>query len=359
MRSAIFCALLFASAAQASTTISDEIGVNSTQTTPQNPRSGSLSNLLGATFDLGESWTLNASGQITIEGETPPPPGAAALFRDRGGTVSDFSVGVDWEATESFTFGLAVDFSPQSTTATSAPLTLEGGTDARSLVRVTGTNAALELLAGYDTAGDSNLEWSFTAGLNLGRYQTEQSIVLAQYTTVTGPKTLTAADVRILCARSASRCPVQLQQAFNGSTDELRSVRASLGVAATLFADTDLSLDADYYRYADDPTQAGYFSVGSAGRQTFGAGMAIAPLRYLIRPEIAHRFGDFQLKLWVQGGEYVKELGQWTTGGGIKAQYKFTKSFKMWATASGQRDRDSSGEISRSGTLSLGAGYRF
>ena len=53
---------------------------------------------------------------------------------------------------------------------------------------------------------------------------------------------------------------------------------------------TDLTLSADYYHYTQDATQAAYASLIFNGRG--GAGVPVAPLQYLIRPEVAHRFGE-------------------------------------------------------------------
>jgi hypothetical protein len=137
----------------------------------------------------------------------------------------------------------------------------------------------------------------------------------------------------------------------------LRSAGLSVGVTATVHADTDLTLVAEYHGYVDDPTRAGIFSVATVGRP--GPGALIAPLRYLVRPEAVHRFGNFSLQAWLEGGEYVSGAGQGTSGAGLKAQYKFTQSFRTWVSAGGRRDVDSEGQIIRSGTLALGAAYRF
>ena len=55
----------------------------------------------------------------------------------------------------------------------------------------------------------------------------------------------------------------------------------------------------------------------------------------------------------------MPRTGQTTAGAGLKAQYKFTRSFRMWASLAGQNDVDPSGEASQSSTVALGAGYRF
>jgi hypothetical protein len=122
-----------------------------------------------------------------------------------------------------------------------------------------------------------------------------------------------------------------------------------------------VTVSGDYYGYRQDPTQIGFFSLGSSGRMQIsgGAGVPIAPLRYLVRPEVAHRMGDLSFRLWVQAGRYVDGAGQTTRGVGARIQYKLTKTFKMWAAASGQRDVDSEGNLSLSSTFSLGLGYKF
>jgi hypothetical protein len=51
--------------------------------------------------------------------------------------------------------------------------------------------------------------------------------------------------------------------------------------------------------------------------------------------------------------------GQGATGAGLKAQYRFSRPFRMWASASGQRDVDSSSQSILSGAFALGGAYRF
>src|SRR5205085_7319885 len=86
----------------------------------------------------------------------------------------------------------------------------------------------------------------------------------------------------------------------------LDSERFSANVSATLFTDTDVTLSGDYYVYQQNPAQVGFFTLVAAGR---GAGVPIAPLRYEVRPEVVHRFGDLSARLWVQAGEYVPGTG--------------------------------------------------
>lgn len=334
-------ALLVAAAANASS-VSDQVTVGSTKATAQALRAGSISNLLRGSLDLGERWTFGADAQITFQEAIPGPSGTPISFQEGGGMVADFSASVDWEATDNWTLGGTIGFSPRSTTSTVAPVTvIDPSTgrpaNAEGLLRVANESAYAEMLAGYDTAGDSNLEWSFTGAVALNRFETLQRLETAQ---LDGGRLIFVNEVR--------------------DSAELRSARLSGAATATLFTDTDLGLNLDYYAYADDPRTVGYFSVGGVARSgTVGAGIPIAPLRYLLRPEVAHRFGDFSLKLWAQAGHYMPGTGQGTTGAGLKAQYRLTRWFRMWASVSGQKDVDPSGQSTLSGTFTAGAGYRF
>ncbi len=342
-------ALLAAAPARA-ISVNEEVSVTGTQSTPQNPRAGNVSNLLSASVDVGERWTVNASARITLEASTPAATGA---FPDRGGTVADFSGGVDWEANDNWTFGVALDVSPQSTLESDARLRAQDrATDV--VLQATSSVASLGLLGTYDTAGVSDLEASFTAGIDLSRIDTRQQVADARH--ADDGTSVGLADLRARCLPVRSGCRA-LVPAIDGVSDVLRYARFSGGASATVRADTDLAVNLDYYAYFDDPAAVGVFTIATAGR--FGAGAPIAPLRYLLRPRIAHRFGAFSLKAWVQLGRYVPEAGQGTAGIGAKAQVRLSRSLRIWLSASGQRDEDASGAISRTGGLALGAGYRF
>jgi hypothetical protein len=348
-------ALLLAQVARASS-IRDEVTVGGTQSTPQNPRAGSLSNLIGGFVDVGEDWSISGSAQITLEEPTPAPSGSG--FGDRGGTVTAFSLGVDWEPSDNWTFGVTVGLSPDSTITSDArfqvPISIGSTQTSRvdALIAAASSNVSGEFVATYDTAGFSDLEWSFTGAFALSRFETTQQIEGARRANGT---TLSNTELRDLCSGARSCSPYLV--AIDGLSDELRSARFSLSALATISTDTDLGLSADYYKYFDDPANVGVFSIASVGR--FGAGAPIAPLRFVVRPEFTRRVGPWSVRLWVQAGEYVAGVGQGTQSIGVKLQYKFTRVFRMWIGAIGQRDVGTNGDVSRSGWLSLGAAYRF
>jgi hypothetical protein len=141
--------------------------------------------------------------------------------------------------------------------------------------------------------------------------------------------------------------------------DRLDFARLSAGVTATVSVDTDLALSGDYYAYKDNPTKVGIWSIGTAGLMNIGGGVPIAPVRYLVRPEVTHRFGAFSARLWLQGGHYVESAGGVTGGAGLKLEYRFSKSFRMWLNLSGQTDAADDGTSTKAGAVGLGGGYRF
>jgi hypothetical protein len=207
----------------------------------------------------------------------------------------------------------------------------------------------------YDTAGVSDLEWSFEGAMTFTHLDTSQAIIEARF--ANSAETVPQSQLKTICARNGARCVKGLLTALNESPDSLDSERFSGAATATIERDTDLTLRFDWYHYEQDPAEIGFFSLVEAGHA--GLGVPIAPLQYLVRPEVQHRFGDLSLRLWLQAGRYEPGTGNGTAGAGLRGQYRFNKAFRIWLTASGQRDVDEGGNSTRSGGLALGAGYRF
>jgi len=353
----VLAALLAAAPGVLASSIRDEISVDRTQSTAQNPRAGSFSNLLGASFDVGEDWVVSGTAVVTLEDATPGP--ARAAFRDTGGTVTSFSLGADWDLTYQYSVGARVSLSPESTTRSNATLIVERNGRAASAaapVDVTGSSRSIEFSAEYDSAGTSDLEWALGAAVNLTRHSTLQQVPGIRFADGT---LLTPQETRTACALPRSRCPQALLRALDGNGADLGSARLSLSAMVTLSRDTDLSLDGDYYAYDGDPARFGYFGVAGSLQRPEGIGAAIAPLRFVVRPEVAHRFGAFSLRLWIQAGRYVSGVGQSTGALGAKAQMRFGSSFRAWIAASGQNDVDAQGDAAQSVTVSVGGAVRF
>lgn len=349
----LFALALVATGARASS-VSNELSSNSTQATETNPRAGNVADALNATFDLSDNWALNAGASLTAEGQTPALQSGA--FGSSGNAVTSFSLGIDWQPSDAWTTGLSVDLSPESTQSTGTQVQITtAGTAADALLRSKSSSFEAGLDVSYDTSGESNLEWSFGGGVSTTHLSTDQQITRVRATNGTASS---PTEIRNYCTSHPKKCSRSVLAALRAQTGvTLDSQKLNAALTAILAKNTDLTLSGDYYIYDQDPTQVGYYSVARVGR--VGNGLNIAPLQFSVRPEVTHRFGDFSAKVWVQAGQYVSGAGQSTAGLGLRLQYKFTKAFKLWATASGQRDVDEQSNTTKSSSISLGAGYRF
>ena len=106
------------------------------------------------------------------------------------------------------TFGATLELSPASTIGSDVRLrVLDRSTDvlrpADVLVQTRSSIVSLGMLAAYDTAGDSDLEWSFTAGFELSRVDSQQNAT-ASYVDDGTP--VSSADLRARCAAARSGC---------------------------------------------------------------------------------------------------------------------------------------------------------
>jgi hypothetical protein len=343
--------VLYAAAARADT-VSNEAFANTARSADANPRPGMFTDALNASFDFSADWTLNLGASLTLQGSTPAA--TRAQYPDSGSAVALFTGGVDWSATDHLMIGLMLEASPVSTQYAGTVIGLRnpGGIDRTVDANLSSQawEAGAGLDAWWDTLGHSDLEWSLYGALAFSHFNINQSISDVR-------STLSPVQLRQQAAAYCAAHPRSLgcAQGLQGAVD-LDFARLSGGVVATLYADTELSLFADYYGYEQDPAVIGYWGVASEGR---GPNVPIAPLRYLIRPEVMHRFGGLSLKLWLQGGEFVSGTGQDTEGIGTKIQYRFSRSFRLWVTAAGQRDVDAVGNVIRTLIVSLGAGYRW
>ncbi|HUJ28715.1 MAG TPA: hypothetical protein VLW85_21995 [Myxococcales bacterium] len=363
----VLLSILCVAAAARASSVTDELSASNSQSTPSAPRSGTVSDSLNATIDLGESWTLNLGALVMHEDPTPMP--APISFKNfTNDPFEVFNAGADFMPNDHWTIGFGGEFSPKSTQsavpddpAARNPTTAKL-TPVYLLVNSTNSEWGARLDVEYDTAGDSSLEWSISGAVQFSANSLDQNIPGIRFDNLDG--TYTAYSLKQLnadCTARPADCPLvvrrALRQAAATGTAPLDVEKLSLSATATIDTDTDLTLSGDYYLYDQDPTQISPF--GARLQQTLGNGLTLAPLQYLVRPEVLHRWGGFSARLYLQAGEYVAGMGESTVGLGLKLQYKFSKAFRMWATFSGQRDVDVDGTESDSGSLALGAGYRF
>jgi len=352
-KAAALLLLAIATSARANS-VTNELFVNGTQSSETYPGSSVFTDSLNASFDLNDDWTLFGGASVTLLSGTDLA--TAAGFEQGSSPVARFNAGADWAVDDHWTLGLTLDLAPGSTQFGVASVP---ATSTTSQVEAEVRSEASELGAAFDVSWDSlgrsDLEWSFMGGFGFSHSAITQSIPLVR--SASGQTVTPAQFTQRYCAAHPriKNCAQNLTDAFSGTEKPVDAERFSAGATATVFLDTDFSLLADFYVYNEYPGVLDTRLAMLSG----GAGLPIAPLQYLIRPEVLHRFGKLSAKVWFEGGEYVSGTGRDTEALGIKVQYRISKAFRAWVTASGRRDVDDRGVATGSGTVSFGAGYRW
>jgi hypothetical protein len=336
--------------------VTEELTVDKADSTPENPRAGSASNHLAASFNLGEEWALDFSFDFTA---TQAADTGSAPFPDRGGKATSFGIGADWDPNDHVSLGAVFNFSPKSTNISGTTLDYTAGNKSTTLdaqLRADSSSANAGLSFNYDTAGDGDLEWTFSLGVTGSQLDTTQVVTAVQLRNGTS---ISKSQLGTYCTNNPKACPKTLKAALKERAYTLDSAQLSAGVMATIFEDTDLGVTVDHWLYDQDPTEVGYFSLTGQKGFSGGGGVPIAPMNSDVRVDLIHRFGAFSVKVNGSVGGYVDGTGGGTYGGGVKLQYKFSKQFRLWLTLAARHDVDDSGADSVSRSGALGAGLRF
>lgn len=337
--------------------LSDELGFAIGRATPHSPRTGQLMDTLSAGIDAGAGWSVLLSAGLTVLEATSGVAGQQ--YASRGATTLYFSPGVAWEASDHLAFGLALTWSPSSRLLTDTTLTYANASgrtvDADALLSATTSSSGAHLSASWETEGDSDFETAVDLDAGVTRYAAEQH-VLAVRDPASGAS---VSDQQLRAWCDTHPCSRQLLGLLRERATPLVQSELRLGVTETIREDTDVGIGASYFLYDRDPTEVGFYGLVAAGRGPgFASGMPLAPLRWSVRPEVAHRFGDFGVRLWLEHGLYVDDEGT-SNALGVKLQYRFAKSFRMWVTASLRRDTDALGNESTFDQAMLGAAWLF
>lgn len=338
-------------ASEPESSISDELSVAGGQTDPHNPRGGQVQDVLSASVAAGSGWSVDLSAGVTAVKATSGVAGQE--YGSRGGNATFFSPGVTWEATDHLTFGLALDYSPLSrlrTDTTVAYRSTTGPVDVDALLAVRTEARGASLSASWDSAGDSDWETGVDLDAGATHFDAEQHI-LAMRDPTTGAS---VTDQQMLAYCSLNPCSRQLLGLLRARATPLEQVSLRAGVVETIHRDTDLGLHWTAFLYDRDPTEVGFYGLTAAGRGPgFGSGLPLAPLRWSLRPEVAHRFGDLTARLWVEHGLYVDDEGV-SDLVGLKLQVRLSPGFKAWIAGTWQRDRGSDGTVTTFNRGTLG-----
>ncbi len=355
---AVLCLAVLCADRAGAHSVSNELGVGTSQVSPRNPRSGFLYDRVSGVADASESVSLRFDLTLTHDDATKPTQGAA--FGNTGGNIFAGAFGVDWAPTEHFPLSAEVDFSPKSTQSSDATVTFDVGSmssNADALLRATSSSLGFMVSGGYETAGDSDFESAINSSFSMTHYSTTQ--ILSDVATASGP--IDRQQIIAYCTRTFNLgygCR-EIAPALRAEPADLNQFRIGASFTETFVKDTDLTVGGGYYLYDKDPAQLGYFSIASIGRSvSLGNGIAVAPLRFSARSDLSQRLGIFSAGIWYQYGQYVPGDG-YGHSAGLKVQCKISKAIKLWASGTWQRDFDAQNNGQTSTTVALGGRYSF
>jgi len=351
--------------------VGDEVSAGVQQPTGNVPRSYFVSERVTGALDVKESFTLRLDAMYTFDAPSPavkPMMGMPAAFGTSADNIFYLDLGADWDINDHWSLFADVNGSPPSTIVADSSVSIAND-QWDALVRSRTWSVGAILGGGWDQASDGKASSAIDASVNFLFYETDQHI-LDLRSRFTG-KVFTPQQGYAACLLRPEACNPELRSTFRNAANpnykpsDVGQFNFGLTFTETIFRNTDLALAGNYYVYTSDPTQAGYYTLATFGRTNWGAGIAIAPYWFTIRPSVTQRFGNFSAGINFMYGDYVPGQGYDLTLG-FKLQYKIVKeswkrlrNVKVWLTGTGQRDVDSTGTPMLSGTLALGAKVNF
>lgn len=326
--------------------VSNEVGLGSQQATATQPKTGFASDQLTGVFDISNSVSARLNVGLNLDqGQSPQNGSAFPQSTSTAVITSDFAI--DWAASDHWDVNGDFNFSPATTSYQDTTVTFaqaDGGTvPLDSLIKANNGSVGAGFVVDFNTAGDSAAETDVSVGVGWTRFSTLQQVAEAQ-----GPQgnVFTGAQLQQYCQRATTAgariACAELAPAFKADGAAFDQFRISGGIVETLFSDTDVGLSGAYYLYDADPTGVGTFSNSLRLKSrtvtaSLGAGVPIAPLVYTVRPDLTHRFGPFSAGVNYQHGLYYGTQG-YSNSVGVRLQYRFSRSWKIWLTATVQAD---------------------
>lgn len=303
--------LLTSGTAARSQSVSDEFGVGQGQLAGSPPATaGYLYNRLAAEAELSAAVALNFD--------------AISSWEDGATPQHLFGLGVDWSVDGRLSLGAQASLSPDATQRFPTLVVLPTGETRDAQVQAHTQLWSLVFNAGYDTAADTtgaspSVAFEASAGVNH----------------MEGTELLIGAGDITRCRPGQARC----RRTGPGSSFlELNQYPLAAAVWETV-GRAELGVDFTYFLYDQDPSTLGDTAAFRLGRASFlaGGGPWVVPLVFSVRPELRYRWGQLTVGAWLRLAGYVGDNGT-SEALGTKLQWRFSRNFKAWVTASVQAD---------------------
>jgi hypothetical protein len=319
--------------------VSLEVGTATTVSSPDNPRSGSVSVAAAGAWDASDAWSVFGSAQYTRDLAT-----STGEFSATGSNVFFFTLGTSWAPSEHLLTMLNLAGSPPTRQVNTTAVTVNNRTADVAVEAETWSVGGLWSGA-WMSAGDTSFESAVDVTLGVTRYDVFQKMQLGTSTR--------AQAVRAACA-SLNYQRTSLCRLLSGASTPLLQGRLGAGYTATLFDATDLSVSATYYLYDKDPDEVGFFSLVALGRAELGSGVPVLPLQLSVKPTIVQRLGAWTLRVAYQ-------LGLYQSGDGLnhsftgKLTWKTSRALRLFLSLTGQFDAAGGEVVNAGGNGVLGA----
>ena len=346
-------------------------GGGETESAPTDPPTPEATAGVAGSISVADTASIELRAGYTHDFRTPRAMGAQ--FGTSADDVWLFGIGATWFPDDHWLLTGGFNGSPPNTSRTDTDVSLDTTASGKTstvtddaLLQTVGSEAGFSFSASYDTAGESNYESTFllnVAGTEL--WSSQKLLDLVQDGAVD-----TTAGLKTYCAgsgKATTECK-RIGPALKQQPADLDSLALNLGFSEQLFQDTDVSVGGTYYLYNEDPTQVGYFNVAARGRlqsgvsdatrataaTSFGEGVPVEPFLWTVNVGLAHSFGSFRLAASCTYGQYYDDTGN-EIAFGLRASYKFTKHWKVTATAglSDDTETGSPSLLSPNGTLAV------
>lgn len=332
----------------------EEVAAGAAPATETAPGSRWLSDRLAGIWDLDARWQLRLDLSST------------RVYSDatdvaRGDTYLA-ALSASFAPDDRWTLRLAGSWQPASTTLAIVPVPTGGlfgdAMQADAQLRAAASSLAVGGGIDYDSAADDVHALSASLSLTATYYYAEQQILGVQ-----DPATGAALDadaVRMRCRQVA--CSGDVAGALDPQRVALGQVALGASVTDTVDGTTDLSLDASYYLYDQDPLRLGFFALATIARSTLGSASGAPLLRDAVAPSVAHRWGDLAATASLAYADYA-DGHEFDVTASLRVQYKIALAgahrLKLHARVAAGSHVDASYALTRSGSAGFGVQYTW
>ncbi|HEX7838879.1 MAG TPA: hypothetical protein VF469_15485 [Kofleriaceae bacterium] len=330
-----------------------ELAAGTTPATEAGPGSSWLSNKLAGIWDIDERWQLRldlSSTRVYTHAADSTP-----------GDVYLGSLSAVYSPDEHWSLRLSGGWSPGDATLATMPVALDGLDDTRPVdARLHAVAASYAFGGGIDYDSATAEMHAPSASLSVGvmLFDADQEV-----TGMRDPAGAVVDAPGLMMRCHTETCRDAALGMLMPQSVQLGQLAVSASVTDTVDRDTDLSLDASYFMYDQDPLKSGAtFALATVVPGTFASASGAPLLRDSVTPSVAHRWGNLSATASVSFSDYVDGHEE-DVGASLRVQYKLALAgshrLKLHAKLAVGSHLDDDQKLTRSGSAALGAQYSW